>query len=81
MQRKRMMKESPIYKEHRIHTSQLPSGRWLSTLVRLGAKRAPTKDSLTAAVTRVPGEYGSEAEALQAAKRYVDAEGEGSPHG
>lgn len=33
-----------------------------------------TKDSLTAAVTRVPGEYGSEAEAVQAVKRYIDEE-------
>jgi hypothetical protein len=78
MQRKSVLKETPIYKEHRIHTSRLPSGRWLSTLVRLGGQRTLTKDSLTAAVTRVPGEYGSELEALQAAKRYVDAEEEES---
>ena len=42
--------------------------------MKLGKKKAMTKDSLTAAVTRVPGEYASEAEALQAAKRYVDEE-------
>jgi len=76
MQRKGMLKEGPIYKENRIHTSRLPSGRWLSKLVRLGGKRVPTKDSLTDAVTRIPGEYGSVEEALQAAKRYVDAEEE-----
>jgi len=33
-----------------------------------------TQDSLTPTVTRVPGEYASEAEALRAAKRYVDEE-------
>jgi Arc/MetJ-type ribon-helix-helix transcriptional regulator len=31
-----------------------------------------TKDSLTATVTRVPGEYPSEEEAIQAAMRYID---------
>jgi hypothetical protein len=33
-----------------------------------------TKDSLTDTVTRVPGEYPSEDEAIQAAKRYIDDE-------
>jgi hypothetical protein len=33
-----------------------------------------TKDSLTAKVTLVPGEYRSEEEAIQAAKRYIDGE-------
>jgi hypothetical protein len=50
----------------------LPSGNWLSKIVKLGKKRVMTKDSLTAAVTRVPGEYESEAEAIQAAKRCID---------
>jgi Arc/MetJ-type ribon-helix-helix transcriptional regulator len=31
-----------------------------------------TKDSLTDTVTRVPGEYPSEEEAMQAAMRYID---------
>jgi len=35
-----------------------------------------TKDSLTPAVTRVPGEYDSEEEADRAAKRYIDDEEE-----
>jgi hypothetical protein len=33
-----------------------------------------TKDSLTAAVTRVPGEFDSEEEAIQAAKQWIDDE-------
>ena len=33
-----------------------------------------TKDSLTDTVTRVPGEYPSEDEAIQGAERYIDAE-------
>jgi hypothetical protein len=42
----------------------------------LGKKKALTKDSLTAAVTRVPGEYDSEEEAVRTAKRYIDDEEE-----
>lgn len=67
------MEKNPIYKEHRIHASQMPnSGQWISTIVKLGQTRTITKDSLTAKVTRVPGEYQSEAEALQAATQYID---------
>ena len=74
------MKNSPIYKEHRIHTARLPSGRWLGTIVNLGKEKRMTKDSLTAAATRIWGEYHSEAEAIEAAKRYIDAEN-GTPQG
>ena len=66
------MKAHPIYKEHRIHTSRLQSDRWLSVIVKLGQRKAMAKDSLTPAVTRVPGEYPSESEALQAATQYID---------
>jgi hypothetical protein len=52
----------------------LPSGHWLSKIVKLGKKKAMTKDSLTAAVTRVPGEFDSEEEAIQAAKQWIDDE-------
>ncbi len=74
MRRKSTLKEGPIYKGYRIHTARLPSEHWLSEIVKLGEKKAMTKDSLTAEVTRVPGEYASEAEAFQAAKRYIDEE-------
>ena len=77
MRRKSNLKEGPVYKGYRIYTSRLPSEHWLSKIVKLGKKRAMTKDSLTAEVTGIPGEYGSEAEALQAAKGYID---EGDAH-
>ena len=70
------MREPPIYKQHRIHTTRLPSGLWLGKIVKLGMKKTVTKDSLTAAVTRVPGEYDSEARAIQSAKYYIDDEAE-----
>ena len=63
-----------VYKEHRIHSSRLASGPWLGLIVKLGRKKAMTKDSLTATVTRVPGEYDSEEEAIRTAKRYIDDE-------
>ena len=68
------MREPPIYKQHRIHTTRLSSGPWLSLIVNLGKKTVLTKDALTDTVTRVPGEYGSEEEALQAAREYIDRE-------
>ncbi len=67
------MKASPVYKEHRIHASQLPHrGHWIIVIVKLGQARRITADSLTEKVTRVPGEYPSKAEALQAAAQYID---------
>jgi hypothetical protein len=72
------VKEDPIYKEHRIHTTPLLSGRWISAIVNIGKKKVMTKDSLTEAVTRVPGEYESEEQATQAAKEYID-DGVGQP--
>jgi hypothetical protein len=42
--------------------------------VNLRKEKRITKDSLTAAATRIWGEYHSEAEAIEAAKRYIDAE-------
>lgn len=66
--------EGLVYKEHRVHSSRLASGPWLSTIVTLGRKKVMTEDSLTPAVTRVPGEYDTEEAAIQSAKRYIDEE-------
>lgn len=72
------MTQGYVYKEHRIHSSRLASGFWLSMIVKIGNANAMTKDSLTARVTRVPGEYDSEEEAIRTAKRYID-DGEERP--
>ena len=74
MRRRSSLKEGLVYKDYRIHTSRLPSEHWLSKIVKLGEKKGMTKDSLTATVTRIPGEYDSEEEALEAAKRYINEE-------
>lgn len=66
------MKESPDYKQHRIHTKQLPSGLWIASIVNIGKRKLVNTDSLTAAVSRVPGEYDSKQEATEGAKRYID---------
>lgn len=68
------MREPPIYKQHRIHTTRLASGPWISLIVNVGRKTIPTKDALTESVTRVPGEYPLEDEAIQAARAYIDHE-------
>ena len=72
MRRKSRVKEGPLYKGYRIYTARLLSEHWLSKIVSLGTKKGMSKDSLTAEVTGIPGEYGSEAEAIQAAKGYID---------
>lgn len=72
MRRKNSLKEGPIHRDSRMHSSRLPSGHWLGKIVRLGKEKVMSKDSLTAAVTRVPGAYDSEEKALQTAKRYID---------
>ena len=66
------MKDAPIYKEHRIHITRWSSGPWFGMIVKLWQLKAMTKHSLTPTVTRVPGEYASEAEARQAATQYID---------
>ncbi len=66
------LKESPVYKQHRIHTMELSRGSWLVSIVNLGPRKMPTKDSLTDAAMRIPGEYDSEDEAVEAAKEYID---------
>ncbi len=66
------MKESPVYKQYRIHTERLPSGLWLVQIVNVGSRKMPTKDSLTDAVMRIPGEYDSEEAAIGATKEYID---------
>jgi hypothetical protein len=68
------VREDPIYKAHRIHITPLSSGDWISLIVNMGKTKVATKHSLTDAVTRLPGEYDSAAEALQAAKKYIDEE-------
>ncbi len=68
------MREPPIYKQHRIHTARLASGPWISLIVNVGRRTVRTKDALTDTVTRVPGEYALEDEAIQAARAYIDHE-------
>jgi hypothetical protein len=68
------VREPPIYKQHRIHTTRLSSGPWVSMIVNVGRKTVPTKDALTETVTRVPGEYELEDMAIQAARAYIDWE-------
>ncbi len=61
-----------IYKQHRIHTQQLVSRFWIASIVNIGKQKTTTKNSLTDAVIRIPGEYDSEEQAIQAAKDYID---------
>ncbi len=66
------VEENPVYKQHRIHTQHLPSGLWLASIVNVGKRKMTSTDSLTATVSRIPHEFDSEPEALQAARRYID---------
>jgi len=68
------VREPPVYKQHRIHTTRLPSGPWICMIVNTGRRTVRTKDALTETVTRVPGEYESEDRAIQAARAYIDWE-------
>ena len=73
----RKLESAPVYKAHRIHVTRLYSRPYVSLIVSIGIRQPMTKDSLTDTVTRVPGEYPSEEEAIQGAKRYIDAEDSG----
>jgi len=63
---------APVYKAHRIHITRLYSRPYVSLIVSIGIRKPMTKDSLTDTVTRVPGEYPSEEDAMQAAMLYID---------
>jgi len=65
------LNESEIYKRHRIHITQLLSGVWVVSVVKLGRGRELGGGP---PVERIRGEYGSEAEAVSAAKQHVDRE-------
>ncbi len=67
------MENAPVYKAHRIHVTRLFSRPYISMIVSLGQQTARTTHSLTDTVTRVPGEYPTAEEAIEAAKRYIDA--------
>ena len=69
--------DAPVHKGHRIHTSQLFSELYIAMIVRLGPRQPLTKDSLTDTVTRVPGEYASQAAAREAAVRYIEEHASG----
>jgi hypothetical protein len=56
-----------VYRNHRIHTSQLFSGVWVASVVHFGAR-----DS---GVESVRGEYRTHDEAVSAAKRHIEQEG------
>ncbi len=65
--------QSPVYKQYRIHAQRMPiSGLWIACIVSCGSQDQTTEDSLTATATRIPKEYGSKEEAVQAAKEYID---------
>ncbi len=66
------MKEQVVYKQHRLHTMEMPSGVWLVVIVNFGERKIITADSLTDEAIRIPGEFMSEGEALRAAKAYID---------
>ncbi len=55
-----------IYKRHRIHVTELPSGVWVASAVHLGAPGS--------GVERIRGEYATKAEAIIAAKMEIDQE-------
>jgi len=55
-----------VYKRHRIHVAELPSGVWVASAVHFGAS-----DS---GVERVRGEYPTKADAIAAAKAHIDRE-------
>ncbi len=66
------MDDAVEYKAYRIYTRPHLPGLWISMIVNLGQRKPASEDSLTTMVTRIPGEYPSDAEALLAARQYID---------
>ncbi len=66
------LKGNGVYKSHRIHTSQLPSGIWVVSIVRLGAVRPDIRPGEGPPVEGISGDYASQEEAVSAAKAHID---------
>jgi hypothetical protein len=65
-----------VYRQHRIHTTQLFSGVWVAAVVRLGADPPPGERSAGPSVEHLRGEHSSEGEAIAAARDYIDQQPE-----
>jgi hypothetical protein len=65
---------SGVYKNHRIHTTHLPSGVWVVSIVKLGMAKDGARVAARPPVERIRGEYLSQDEAISAAKQFVDQE-------
>ncbi len=64
--------QGPVYKHYRIHAQRMAiSEQWIACIVNCGRQLQATEDSLTATVTRIPKEYESKEEAVQAAEDYI----------
>ena len=63
---------SGVYKNHRIHTTHLPSGVWVVSIVKLGAAKEGARIGGRPPVERIRGEYLSQDDAVSAAKQFVD---------
>jgi hypothetical protein len=66
------LKGSGVYKMHRIHTTRLPSGVWVVSIVKLGVAKDDARIGGGPPVERIRGEYRSQGEAVSAAKQFVD---------
>ena len=71
------LKQSREYKAHRIHPTRLPSGSWITSIVKLGL---PKKGNAGPPVERIRGDHPSKDEAISAARRYIDQQEELQEH-
>ena len=63
------LEDSRVYRAHRIHPTRLPSGSWITSIVKLGV---PKKGNAGPSVERIWADYPSEDTAISAAKQYID---------
>ena len=68
-----------VYRQHRIHTTRLFSGVWVVAVVHLGTAPPPGRMHAGPPVEHLRGEHPSEAEAIAAARHFIDRQVDTSP--
>ena len=64
--------ENHLYKGHYIYTMQLRNQLWAASVTRIAVPTGATEDYSGHYVDGIGGEFGSEDQAISAARQYID---------
>ncbi|MEI7903072.1 MAG: hypothetical protein WCK89_22775, partial [bacterium] len=74
------MKENHLYKGYHIYTMQLRNQLWAASVTRIAVPTGATANYSGHYVDGIGGEFGSEDQAISAARQYIDQKEERHEH-